>query len=433
MSTTATLFLRLNALRHGDEATRVDWGLFSVAGDKINGGVDTAIDQIETDFIARDLRVVVIVPGEDCLFSRLTVPAAQKRYLKQTLPYLVEEVVAEPVEAMHFASGMEREGTYPVMAASHARMRDWLALLQQHGITPDHMVSDTYAASLSATATQVLFDGACAILSGNAGALKTETGNIALFLENHISECKTEGTPVTAIKIIVSEAQLAEVRTNAEMANTTAFLESRGIVCTLEKIDNAFDYLCRHLNRRYNTGRRKRMADLIQQPYRVHALKQRQRSWRPIILAVFLCAGLKVAVDAATGLYLERRVAQQDKQVAALYRSLFPQDEKIVNVRVQVETHLRKAVKARPKSGFLTLLGLFSRQLSVMDRAADMQVQQLRYDSQQNTLWVDIHVKHVQQLDQLKLGLGNQDLAVTILSASSEREWVRGRLRITDT
>lgn len=432
MNTAATLFLRINPPCRKEGVARVDWAILALDGNKISGGYDAAIDHLnEADFAARDMVTIVIAPGEDVLFYNLAVPAAQKRYLKQTLPYLMEEVLAEPVEAIHFASGRERDGVIPVMAVSHARMQAWLALLQEHGITPDYMLSDTYAASLSTTEMHVLFDDKYAIISINDTALKTETGNIALFLGSCTGKDESGKTPVTTIKFIVAEAVLADVRTSAEIANTTAFLETRGIAGTVEKIDNTFDYLCRHLNNFYKTGRYKEIADLLQHPYQIQTVKKRRGSWRRIILALFICAGLKVVFDSATALYLHHQTGRLDEQIITLYRSLFPRDKKIINVRVQMENHLSEAVEPKSQAGFLTLVGLLSRQLSAMGELTELQVQQLRYDSQQNTLWLDISVKHIQQLDELKQGLGNQALDVTILSANSEQQWIKGRLRIT--
>lgn len=431
MNRSTMLFLWINAPRHDGGAARVDWLALAPDGTKLDGDSNVALDRLhDINLIARDAQTVVLAPGEDILFRKLAVPVTQKRYLRQTLPYLMEEVIIEPVEDMHIAGGRERAGKYPVMALSHTRMRAWLTLLQTHGITPDHMIADTYAASLSLTETHVLFDEEYGIISTGATALKTETGNIGLFLRNYISRHGEGETPVTRIKFITTPTALADAQTNAVVADTTTFLETKGITGTVDKIDNIFEYLCRHLHAVYATGKRKEIADLIQGPYRVHRFRKQQLNWRLLAAALLIAAGLKVVVDLATGVYLNYELARLDQQVSTLYRSLFPQDEKIINVRVQMEQHLNRAVEPKPRAGFLSLVGRLSRQLSAMGKLADMQVQQMRYDSQQNILWLDIHIKDIQLLDQLKQGLENQALDVTILSVNNEEQWIKGQLRI---
>lgn len=431
MNRATMLFLRINAPCHDVGAARVDWFTLAQDGTKLDGDSNVALDRLhDINLIARDAQTVVLVPGEGILFHNLAVPAGQKRYLRQTLPYLMEEVIIEPVEDMHVAGGRERAGKYPVLALSHTRMRTWLALLREHGITPDHMIADTYAASLSLAETHVLFDEEYGIISTGATALKTETGNIGLFLRSYISRYKDGETPVNRIKFIVTPAALADAQTSAVIADTTTFLETKGITGTVDKIDNTFEYLCRHLHAVYTTGKRKEIADLIQGPYRVHRFKKQQLNWRLLAAALLVAAGLKVVVDLATGFYLEYELARLDQQVTALYRSLFPEDEKIINVRVQMEQHLNRALEPKPRAGFLILVGMLGRQLSAMGKLADMQIQQLRYDSQQNALWLDIRIKDIQLLDQLKQGMENQALDVTILSVNTEEQWIKGQLRI---
>ena len=433
MNRTANLYLRINSRSHGAGGTLVDWAVLDFDGNKVDGGFNAVLEQLD-DLrpVARSMQTVVIAPGEDILFRKLTVPARQKRYLKQTLPYLMEEVIAEPVEHMHIVSGRESVGQYPVMAASHARMRSWLALLQGQGITPGHMLSDTYAAALSLTEMHVLFDEKYAIISTGATSLKTETSNIALFLRSCVGNSGTGELPVDEVKFVVTESACADVQVNAEIADTTAFLQGRDIAATVEKIDNTFDYLCRHLNAFYKTSRHKELADLIRGPYQTDKVRRLRIDRRLAAAAVLIVIGLKVVSDLATGFYLRHEIAQLESQAIALYRSLFPQDNKIVNIRTQMAHHLKQAVEAQPQTGFLILVGMLGRQLSLTGKLAEMQIQQLRYDSRQNTLWLDVHVKNIELLDQLKRSLENQSLNVTILSVNNEEQWIKGRLSITN-
>lgn len=433
MNRTASLYLRINSPSHDAGDTRVDWGIFDFDGNKVDGGFDAVPEQLD-DLrpVARSIQTVVIVPGEDILYCKLAAPARQKRYIKQTLPYLMEEVITEPVEHMHVVNGSRHAGQYPVMAVSHARIRSWLALLLEQGITPGHMLSDTYAAALSLTEMHVLFDEKYAIITTGATSLKSETSNIALFLRSYTENSGTGGLPADEVKFIVTESAYTDVQANAEIAHTTAFLQGRDITATVEKIDNTFDYLCRHLNALYKTSRHKELADLIQGPYQTDKSRRLRIDWRLAAAAVCLVIGLKVFSDLATGFYLRHETARLESQSIALYQSLFPQDNKIVNIRTQMSHHLKQAVEAQPRTGFLILAGILGRQLSLTGEQAEMRIQQLRYDGQQNTLWLDIRVKNIELLDQLKQGLENRSLNVTILSVNNEEQWIKGRLSMTN-
>ena len=431
--TSGLLYLRIISRPHDAGDPRMDWAILDFEGHKVDGGFNAAIEQLDhLRSVAGSMQTVVIVPGEDILYYKLTIPAVQKRYLRQTLPYLVEEMIAEPVEHMHIVSGRESAGQYPVMAASHERMRTWLALLQKQGITPGHMLSDTYAAALSLSEMHVLFDEKTAIISTDVTALKTETGNIALLLKNRTHSSGTGEPPAGAVKFVVAESACEDVQVNAEITDATAFLQGRDSACTVEKIDNTFDYLCRHLNAFYTTSRQRKLADLMQGPYRTDRIRRLRVDLRLAAAAVVIAVGLKVVSDLATGFYLTHEIARLEGQAVALYQSLFPQDNRIVNIRTQMQNHLKQAVESQSQTGFLNLMGMLGRQLSLTGKLAEMQVQQFRYDSRQNTLWLDIHVKNIELLDQLKQGLESRMLNVTILSVNNEEQWIKGRLSISN-
>ncbi len=430
------LFIRLHSPGPDDlvlEAEqRVDWAVLSPAGDKLDAGFGAALGQMDIAGVAtRDTETVLIAPGEDILFRNLTVPAAQKRYLKEIAPYLMEEVIADPLEAMHIVHGKEHEGKYPVMAVRHSCIRAWLARLRQHDIAPDCMVADTYVMSLFPGNARILFDASYAIISAETIALRADTSNVTLLLNSYLNGQGNGAAPVSSITLLATAAARGDARTDAEIADATKYLETRGIDSTVEQIDNSFDYLCQRLNAIFKAGQGGQLANLIGAPYQGHSARQQRFNWRAPALVLLLCMGLKVVTDSATGLYLQRQVAQTEQQVNSLYSSLFPQDSKIVNVKVQMENHLKQRAALDTRVGFITLLGIISTQLAMIGQPAQIQIENLRYDGQQNTLWLDVQVKDIQLLDQLKQALTGQVEEVKILSVSDEQQWINGRFRIT--
>lgn len=119
-----------------------------------------------------------------------------------------------------------------------------------------------------------------------------------------------------------------------------------------------------------------------------------------------------------------------EQQVIQRYRELFPQDGKIVDVKIQMRNHLEQALEFDSETDFLQLMGVVGYQIQAMNQPQSLQIQQVRYDERQNSLMLDIDVRQIQQLDQFKQELSEQGLAVTILSATEEQQWVKGRLRI---
>ncbi len=426
------LFIRLNSSPPDDAEQRVDWAVLTAAGDKLDAGFGATLGRMDTVGVAaEDMETVIIAPGEDILFRKLAVPAAQKRYLKEIVPYLMEDAMADTLESMHIVNGKEHEGKYPVMAVRHSRIRDWMERLRQHDITPDCMVADTYVMSLFPDKVCVLFDERYSIISTDTIALKTDTSNITLLLRSYLSEQGNDAAPVSSIALLATAAARGDARIDAEIADAIKYLDTRGIASTVEQIDNSFDYLCQRLNAVFEAGQGGQLANLIGAPYQGHVIRRQRFNWRALALVLLLCMGLKVMTDIATGLYLERQIAQLDEKVISLYRDLFPQDSKIVNVKVQMENHLKQSAASASQVEFVTLVGIISKQLSMIGQPARIQIQNLRYDSQQNALWLDIQAKDIQLLDQLERYLTGEVEDVKILSVSDEEQWINGRFRIT--
>lgn len=70
-------------------------------------------------------------PGEHLHLLTLTVAPEERRHLRQALPYLLEEQLAEDVEALHFASASLGQDRHAVAVCRNSDMQHWQALLEQ--------------------------------------------------------------------------------------------------------------------------------------------------------------------------------------------------------------------------------------------------------------------------------------------------------------
>ena len=146
---------------------------------------------------------------------------------------------------------------------------------------------------------------------------------------------------------------------------------------------------------------------------------------------VVLCVITKVGFDLGTGIYLDQQSEQLDQQITTLYRELFPQDKRIINPKVQMQNHLNQQSGQASNAGFMTLFSYVAAALDEINEPANNLLQQLRYNDNNQSLMVDIQIKNVQQLEQLKQIIESHQVSVSILSANEEQQWIKGRLRLT--
>ncbi len=136
------------------------------------------------------LRVVAVVPGVDVLVQTLPMPKASWRNLLRALPFLLEEKVASPLENLHFSLGPPLEGGQrPVAVIEAGLMEQWLAVLDEAGIRPDAMVSETLLLPWEARTWTLLQTPERALLrTGSHTGLAMDSHNVPFMLGRALAD-----------------------------------------------------------------------------------------------------------------------------------------------------------------------------------------------------------------------------------------------------
>ncbi len=90
---------------------------------------DIARENLRAALAQRRLGVCFAVPGADARLLTLPVTAAEKKHINKSLPFALEEQVAEDIDDLHFASCSLDKDTMAVAICARANMLDWQALL----------------------------------------------------------------------------------------------------------------------------------------------------------------------------------------------------------------------------------------------------------------------------------------------------------------
>lgn len=90
-----------------------------------------------------DRKVIVLVPGVEVLSTSVDIPVKSAARIQAALPFALEEFLADDVDDLHFAAGPRYEnGQIPVSVVREDRLREWLDLLDDAGITPSSIIAD---------------------------------------------------------------------------------------------------------------------------------------------------------------------------------------------------------------------------------------------------------------------------------------------------
>jgi general secretion pathway protein L len=174
----------------------------------------------------------------------------------------------------------------------------------------------------------------------------------------------------------------------------------------------------------------KTAINLLQGFYSPHAQWELHwNRWRlpAVLLLVFMVfqVGLQVRD------YFQLRNYNQllSAQIEQVYRQAFPDADRIVNPRAQMEHRLQslRGTGEGEHNGFLALLGQAG---PLLVAAENFHLRGLRY--RENDLDLDFEIKDLRGLETLKDGLTAQGLAVDIRTATTRGDRVQARLQVKE-
>ena len=83
------------------------------------------VQELRSALASRRGRLVFAAPGEAVRLSSRTVLPEERKHLARALPFMIEEDVAEDIDAVHVVHAMRNAEEATVMLCSHAWMRRW--------------------------------------------------------------------------------------------------------------------------------------------------------------------------------------------------------------------------------------------------------------------------------------------------------------------
>ncbi|MBT8764749.1 type II secretion system protein GspL [Metapseudomonas boanensis] len=337
--------------------------------------------------VASPWRMILPVEAVTCCAVRL--PTRKARWLRQALPFAVEEMLAEEVEKLHLAVGdVLTDGRHRVFAVRRSWLVAWLELARQRGLAPVSIEVD--ADLLPGEGTQLLWLGERWLLGGQ--------GNSRLSFHDEDWPHLLAACPVPRSGHAPVEKQVLE--------SVDAWrMETDG----------------------YGWLAMRRGSDLAQGEFAFREERQDWLRWKPVLGLVGVWLMLQFGFNLVQAWQLRHQGDAYASTNEALYRELFPQDSKLVNLRVQFDQHLAQG----ERSGQGRLLGLLGQAAqALIAEGAQVRVQQLDFSESRGDLALQVLAPGFDELERLRERLIGAGLAVQMGSASRDEAGVSARLVI---
>ena len=411
MAASGTAWIRIGA--HG-----LDWARKG-AGDT----VDAAGHAPDWDALPFEVgtRAVLVVPGVRVRVHNVDLPPGPGRRLRAALPFALEERLPGSPGDYHLVplprSGKDRP--LPVAVVEHAALAQWLEAARAVGLRPQMLVPDFFCLPqpVAGTWRVLVGEGALLVRQDGAGGLAVPGAHAERLPAGLVLALEGAAEPPGAVELLVPDEEARR-----GLQGWVAQLQELGLEVQVREMGGEAG--------RWLLGQSRPPAalNLLTGPY---ASREDPRLWlKRAGPAAGLAAALLLAVGVESALELRQVRAEHaalEERIRATYRQAFPDANKLVDPRFQMEQRLQRLRSAAREGGAPE--GLLTRLAAAgpaLRGGAELEVRRLHFEG--GRLEVVASLADFEALEALKGRLG--DTGAEVLEAQLEGERVRARLRI---
>jgi len=394
-----TLILRLPA--YGTDEP-IPWLIWHKGQQELiaSGELGSLAELIQLKDKASRCEVIVALPGQDVLMTRVTLPAGTKRHLQRIIPYALEEELASDIEQLHFAWPDVKGTELPVAVVAKERMNEWLQVLTEAGIDSAYWVPDCFLLPHQDDTWQ-------AIELADSVIVRTGTWQgFSLEKQQFVQ---------------LAPAFSAEQETPTEIIHYGA-LNWPQSPAPLTPADIEVPFTIAVQNLAVGKG-----INLRQGAYRSQRAKRSVNlPWRGLATAASVLFVLAVLLNGIRYWQLDSQREVLKAQAEQLYRDAFPGQTRIVNLKVQLQRQLETlGLGSAEEASVLVVL----QQLAPAFKAQpELQLELLRF--QNNELRLQATASSFSQFEAFQQAAKAEGLNVEAGSMSNRGEQVSGSLTV---
>jgi general secretion pathway protein L len=333
-------------------------------------------------------------------------------------------VVREPATAMHAAADVEvgrvagaevlapdDDGRLAVAVVDRGILDGWIEALADAGLEADQIYPEQLAVPLEPESWAVVVDSDRFLLrTGTQTGLAGDAQNLPDMLEACLLDAETPPGRIV-IHDFTGHASVPSVEPDVEYRTVDS--------------EDATSLLARSLDER-------RAIPLLVGDYaKSSGWRAHWERWRAVAVLAALWVVLSTGHAYLQQWQLGREAAALQNQIVATYRDAFPDADRVIDPRNQMESRL-SAMRNQGQGGHSGLLPILAKIGPVLSRESGLELTALSYRG--GDLDVELYAENLQSIDQLKQRLGRvEGVSVEVRSAKAEGERVQGRLRIQET
>lgn len=375
-----------------------------------SGATDYAVGDIERlQEQAAEGQIAFIAPAEKIGLRVVAFDASERKLLRQTIPYSLEEDLAEDVDSLHFALGGIADQQVDVAVVKRELLEQWRDELAGQDLDIQQVYSELQLLPLEADAwTLLVRDGQWLLRYGISQGFAVDAENAGLTLQLLLDE---QSVPPARLLVFAEPdqrdaitAQLPEMlRGGVEWQDEDYW----------HMVQRGFDQPVSRIN-------------LLQGDYAVSLpWKKWWRVWKVTAILVGVAVLFNIIARFVGIQVLEHRNLALRQETESVYRSVVPRGAVMDPAR-----QLRSKVEAMGAGGGERFVPLLDRVARVLVAIDGLQVQTLNYNEQQSEMRVTIITNGFNDVENARVSLEKAGLRAELTGSNAEGDKTRARLKI---
>lgn len=255
--------------------------------------------------------VDVLVPAAAMTLTSVHLPEKGQRQALKALPFMLEEALAEDVDAMHFTVGPRDGDALSVVAVAHEQMQTWLSCLTEAGLKVKRIVPDCLALPLQECQWAAMnFGNELLLRTGLATGQSLPLPWLPIALEQ-LRPAQGEVSVAS-----YTDMQLEGVELKPQSLELPMLVLARGILhAPVNLLGGVY------------TPKREYSKQLMM--------------WKSAVIVIAIACVLALVNKGLTIHQVNGQIADLKAQSESIYQQLVPGNSRIVNLRSQMESQLR--------------------------------------------------------------------------------------------
>ena len=379
------------------EAAQAEWALVD-GGAVIAGGVIAPGDHPELPEGAKPERAIALAPAETLFLRRAPVPGDNDRDARRAAPFLIEEYLAQPLDAVRVEIGpLEEAGDRLIGAVDGSLLEAWRRFAGGLGVKPVHLAPDALLLpSHGADLVAFAYDDRILVRLGRADLGETTPGrDVEVALGEPLMFATEAKLAQSLLPALTETLQPRRVLVSAGMDPELTAPE--GAPIALKRVE-APDLRVLAANTPLETVERlpgllgAGFASVLDwagllAPWRVAAV---------LALVAVAASTLLAVIEAA---YLERRATAYAQAELETFQTAFP-ETRPTNIQAQLRQALAAVGAVEDRAGFLELSAALA---DIMAGSDAVRIDALRYDGGRGVLSVSALYRDFDDFEALQL------------------------------